>query len=89
MYNEDMEAIVKNFSRQLTESSGILRYPSMLREISRNMDLWGTLDSYNYSDDEVSADKEALRRDYLIAMHELARAQKEISKKKRHGKKED
>lgn len=84
-----MEAIVRDHSRQFVESSGILRYPSLLREISRNMDLWGRLDSYNYSDSEASADKEALSRDYIIAMYDLARAQKEFTKKKRHGKKED
>lgn len=47
-------------------SSSLFVYPSVLKGMSRIMDMFGYLDQYNYKETEQEADLNALKRDWSI-----------------------
>jgi poly(3-hydroxybutyrate) depolymerase len=48
--------------------------PSIIEGIGRNMDFYGSLNSYNYSKNGEEADKLALANDFLVIYMDLYKA---------------
>ena len=48
--------------------------PSIIEGIGRNMDFFGSLNSYNYSKNGEEADKLALANDFLVIYMDLYKA---------------
>ena len=48
--------------------------PSIIEGIGRNMDLFGSMNIYNYSKNEVEADKTAIASDWLAIYTDLYKA---------------
>jgi hypothetical protein len=70
MKNEMSEATLK----AIRTSTDLVVYPNLLREMSRIVDLFGTLDQYNYSQNESLADVRAMKRDYSLVYEDFKKA---------------
>lgn len=55
-------------------SSALFTTPSFFKGTARIGDMFGQLDSYNYSKSAAQADQEALSRDWKIVGKEIANA---------------
>lgn len=53
-------------SKTFIDSSALFSNPSILKGVTRVVDLFGYLDEYNYKNTEAEADAEALKRDWTI-----------------------
>jgi hypothetical protein len=62
-------------------ATALFSYPSVLKDMSRIVDMTGKLDEYRYSPSEASADEEALTRDYKIALNDIAKAENDQRRK--------
>lgn len=53
------------------ESDVLFIQPSLLRGVSRTIDLWGKLDDYNFSPSPTEADKLAIASDFVAIGDDL------------------
>lgn len=74
------------FSHSYVPCSRLFVVPNFFREMSRIVDMWGTLDEYRYSVSGVQADNRALKCDYDIALDNIRVAMEEYGKEQESGK---
>lgn len=55
-------------------SSALFTNPSFLKGACRVVDLFGSLDEYNYKESDIEADTEALKRDWEVVGYDLTKA---------------
>lgn len=48
--------------------------PSFASGVARTLDLWGTLDDYNFSETNLEADEKAIAADWIIVGQDLSEA---------------
>lgn len=61
-------------NKPYVNSSALFSEPSLLKGAARTIDMFGTLDEYNYKNTEAEADYEALKRDWSIVGIDIANA---------------
>lgn len=70
-------------SNLFINSSSLYTDPSFFKGMARVVDLFGSLDEYNYKTTEAEADNEALKRDWFIIGKDLFNAIKTYGKAKK------
>jgi hypothetical protein len=80
--NQMIDSVQPNLDQTYIPATTLFVYPSVFKEMSRIVDMWGFLDVYSYSKSSEVADCKALRRDSMIAMKGIADAEKEYVGKK-------
>lgn len=65
----------------MLSSSRLYSKPSFLKGAARNMDMFGSLNNYNYSESEEEADLRALKRDWKIVGIDIYKAILNYAKK--------